>query len=37
MWTIAGLFMAGCIGALIGGLVVVAGSWREMMERWNDE
>jgi hypothetical protein len=37
MWTIAGLFMAGCIGALIAGLVVVAASWREMMEQWNDE
>jgi len=31
MWTLAGVFIAGCIGALIGGLVVVAGSWREMM------
>jgi len=37
MWTLAGVFVAGCIGALIGGLIVVAGSWREMMERWNDE
>jgi hypothetical protein len=37
MWTIAGLFMAGCLGALIAGLVVVAASWREMMERHDDE
>jgi len=37
MWTIAGLFAAGCLGALIAGLVVVAASWREMMEQWNDE
>jgi hypothetical protein len=37
MWTIAGLFMAGCIGALIAGLVVVAASWRAVMKEWGDE
>ena len=37
MWTIAGVFLAGCIGAVIGALVVVAGSWREMMERWDND
>ncbi len=36
MWTIAGLFIAGCIGALIGGVVVVAASWREMMGDWDE-
>jgi hypothetical protein len=29
--------MAGCLGALIAGLVVVAASWRELMKEWNDE
>jgi hypothetical protein len=37
MWTIMGVFIAGCLGALIAGLVIGAASWREMMERWNDE
>jgi hypothetical protein len=37
MWTIAGAFVAGCIGALIAALVIVAASWREMMRDWNDE
>ena len=37
MWTVAGLFMAGCLGALISGLVIVAASWRQMMEQWDDE
>ena len=37
MWTIVGVFIAGCLGALISGLVIVAASWREMMEQWNDE
>jgi hypothetical protein len=29
--------MAGCLGALISGLVIVAASWRQMMEQWDDE
>jgi hypothetical protein len=37
MWTLVGVFAAGCLGALISGLVIVAASWREMMERWDDE
>jgi hypothetical protein len=37
MWTIAGLFMAGCLGALIAGLVVVAASWRAVMKDWDNE
>jgi hypothetical protein len=36
MWTIAGLFMAGCLGALIGGVIAVAASWREMMGGWDE-
>jgi hypothetical protein len=37
MWTVVGVFAAGCLGALIAGLVVVAASWREVMREWNDE
>jgi chromate transport protein ChrA len=37
MWTIVGVFIAGCLGALIAGLVIVAASWREMMEQWDNE
>ena len=37
MWSIVGVFAAGCLGALIAGLVVVAGSWREVMRDWDDE
>jgi hypothetical protein len=37
MWTIAGVFAAGCLGALIAGLVVVAASWRSIMKDWSDE
>jgi hypothetical protein len=37
MWTIMGVFLAGCLGALISGLVIVAASWRELMKEWEDE
>jgi hypothetical protein len=37
MWTVVGFFAVGCLGTLIAGLVIVAASWREMMEQWNDE
>jgi hypothetical protein len=37
MWTIAGVFAAGCLGALIAGLVVVAASWRAVMKDWDNE
>jgi hypothetical protein len=36
MWTVFGVFAAGCLGALIAGLVVVAASWREMMGDWDE-
>jgi hypothetical protein len=37
MWTIAGAFVAGCLGALIAGLVVVAASWRAVMKDFDNE
>ena len=37
MWTVFGVFAAGCLGALIAGLVVVAASWRTIMRDWEDE
>jgi len=37
MWSVVGVFAAGCLGALIAGIVVVAASWRELMKEWEDE
>jgi hypothetical protein len=37
MWTVFGVFAAGCLGALIAGLVVVAASWRAVMKDFDDE
>jgi len=37
MWSVVGVFAAGCLGALIAGIVVVAASWREVMKEWEDE
>ena len=37
MWSVVGVFAAGCLGALIAGIVVVAASWRELMREWEDE
>jgi hypothetical protein len=37
MWSVVGLFAAGCLGALIAGLVVVAASWRAVMKDWDNE
>jgi hypothetical protein len=37
MWAVALVFAVGCLGALIGGVVVVAASWRAVMKDFDNE